>query len=209
MININIVGLRKSLKKLEIIDVQTHNDKLNLDDLIEIKLISNEQKNNDLIKNEYKFKNKNIYTYNNVYNNNYIYDTDIEILVFEVFEVFKNDIYKNIFNHEDENIIFYNFIQPIKLGIKVKSNYINIERNIYIGGNFKIDKISDFEIEPIDLQVRVVNDAIFFSLSYSICTEKNTTEKVYEKKYSPQSEKYNLSKEILDFNYIDINKEFM
>lgn len=209
MININIVGLRKSLKKLEIIDVQTHNDKLNLDDLIEIKLISNEQKNNNLIKNEYEFKNKNVYTNNNVYNNNYIYDTNIEILVFEVFEVFKNDIYIKTFNHADGNIIFYNFIQPIKLGIKVKSNYINIERNIYIGGNFKIDKISDFEIEPIDLQVRVVNDAIFFSLSYSICTEKNTTEKVYEKKYSPQSEKYNLSKEILDFNYIDINKEFM
>ncbi len=201
MININVVGLRKSLKKLEIIEVKTHNDKLNLCGINEIKLVDNEYKNKNEI--------KDVYVNNNVYNNIYYNDMNVEILVFEVFNTFKNNINKNIFNHDDKYIIFYNFIQPIKLGLKVNSNYINIERNIYICGNFNVDKISDFEIDPIDIQVRAINDVIFFSLSYSICTEKKTTEKVYEKIYSPQSENCNLSKEILDFNYIDINKEFM
>lgn len=201
MININILGLKKQLDEKNLISIITYTNEIKLDDYLK-------EKNNNyddtfkIMNNENSIKDyKNIDFYNMI---------KIEILTFEIYKVFETNINLNKFNFKNQVIIFYNFIQPIKIGLKVNSQYISLEKNLYMSGNFKIEKDLTFEIDPIDVQIRIIDNVIFFSLSYSISTDEDTNIFIkYKNSNSKKDIYYKTINNTSNFNYIDIDKEFI
>ena len=201
MININILGLKKQLDEKNLISIITYTNEIKLDDYLK-------EKNNNyddtfkIMNNENSIKDyKNIDFYNMI---------KIEILTFEIYKVFETNINLNKFNFKNQVIIFYNFIQPIKIGLKVNSQYISLEKNLYMSGNFKIEKDLTFEIDPIDVQIRIIDNVIFFSLSYSISTDEDANIFIkYKNSNSKKDIYYKTINNTSNFNYIDIDKEFI
>lgn len=211
---INVLGLTKSIENYKLIGLKTCVNEININDSIMITQKDNTYNEKSKIEYINKYESKlvcnNVNENKTVNNFTYIYDSNVEIVLFKVNDLNKNNINIDIISYEDEDIIFYNFLQNITIGLNINSQFETIEKDIYISDTFKNKKNIDFEIKPINVQVRLMKNILKTSIYYALVTEKNNTKLNRNKNLnSSDSKQYLGSDDFYNFNYIDINKEFI
>lgn len=168
----------------------------------------------DKINCNYLFKNNNVYSdnYNFENTNNYLdyNNCNFEILTFNLYDSYENNLEFKKIKCVDNIIFTFNFIQRIIIQISINSKLESFDFKFQVGGSFSYNDDNYLpQIYPVNAVVEFIDSNICFYINYGIVDDfknYNLDEDCSAKDAKTLFTNQNV---FSNYTYIDINKEFM